>query len=278
MKRFIIVLLIFCSLIFGQTYPTGQNYPPPTDLITVPTAATLMRGSFSLGMRIQDGGGMILGLRAGITDRFQFGLSYGSPNLIGDDSLRWYPRPEANLKYMLIDESITSPGVAFGLNTQGFGNFNQGDSLNRYDMKAYGLYFSASKNWKTGLGNLGLHGGVSYNFTETDDGDEDPNLFFHLQTIQLFNRGDTLPTPTLTDHFIRPSKNNPRGCCPGKNKLSLKNYLDIFPTGKTPIPVLNSEGYLDRKVLEKIPNPRWIEWLMGFPDNWTFLEDTSTSD
>ena len=178
MKLFIIVLLIFFNLILGQTYPTGQNYPPPTDLITVPTAATLMRGSFSLGMRIQDGGGMILGLRAGITDRFQFGLSYGSPNLIGDDSLRWYPRPEANLKYMLIDESITSPGVAFGLNTQGFGNFNQGDSLNRYDMKAYGLYFSASKNWKTGLGNLGLHGGVSYNFTETDDGDEDPNLFF----------------------------------------------------------------------------------------------------
>ena len=96
MKPFIIVLLIFFNLILGQTYPTGQNYPPPTDLITVPTAATLMRGSFSLGMRIQDGGGMIHGLRAGITDRFQFGLSYGSPNLIGDDSLRWYPRPEAN--------------------------------------------------------------------------------------------------------------------------------------------------------------------------------------
>ena len=71
MKR-LIILLSICSITFGQTYPTGQNYPPPTDLITVPTAATLMRGSFSLGMRIQDGGGMILGLRAGITDRFQW--------------------------------------------------------------------------------------------------------------------------------------------------------------------------------------------------------------
>ena len=166
------------ALITTVCFLNGQNYPPPTDLITIPTAGTLTRGSFSMDMRIQDDGGLITGLRVGITDRFQFGLSYGSPNLIGDDSLRWYPRPEANLKYMLIDESITSPGVAFGLNTQGFGNFNQGDSLNRYDMKAYGLYFSASKNWKTGLGNLGLHGGVSYNFTETDDGDEDPNLFF----------------------------------------------------------------------------------------------------
>lgn len=180
MKRIFITLLLFYNVSFSQTYPTGQNYPPPTDLITVPTAATLMRGSFSLGMRIQDGGGMILGLRAGITDRFQFGLSYGSSNLIGDDSLRWYPRPEANLKYMLMDESITTPGIAMGLNTQGFGNFNLGDSLNRYDMKAYGFYLSASKNWKTGLGNLGMHGGVSYNFTEIDDGDEDPNLFFGI--------------------------------------------------------------------------------------------------
>ena len=128
-KRYI--LLLFLGILFGQTYPTGQNYPPPTDLITVPTAATLMRGSFSLGMRIQDGGGMILGLRAGITDRFQFGLSYGSSNLIGDDSLRWYPRPEANLKYMLVDESITMPGVAIGLNTFVLGIFKR---------NLYGLY------------------------------------------------------------------------------------------------------------------------------------------
>ena len=61
---------------------SGQELPPPTDLITVPTAGTLVRGSFSMDMRIQDEGGMILGLSAGITDRFQFGLSFGSPNLL----------------------------------------------------------------------------------------------------------------------------------------------------------------------------------------------------
>ena len=178
MKR-LIILLSICSITFGQTYPTGQNYPPPTDLITVPTAATLMRGVFSWNAysrwRWYDTWFKSWNYRS-----VSIWLSYGSPNLIGDDSLRWYPRPEANLKYMLIDESITSPGVAIGLNTQGFGNFNQGDSLNRYDMKAYGFYLSASKNWKTSLGNLGLHSGVSYNFTETDDGDEDPNLFFGM--------------------------------------------------------------------------------------------------
>ena len=166
-------LLLFCLII-------GQDYPPPTDLITIPTAGTLMRGSFSMDMRVQDEGGVILGLSAGLTDRFQFGISFGSPNLIGDDSLRWYPRPEAKLKYLIIDENFTLPGVALGLNTQGYGNFHSEDSLLRYDTKAYGAYLAASKNWQSFLGNVGLHGGINYNFIETADGDKDPNLFFGL--------------------------------------------------------------------------------------------------
>ena len=88
--------LFILSTLFGQ----GTSYPPPTTLVTIPTAGTLVRGSFSMEMRIQKNGGMSTALQAGITDRFQFGLSYGASNLIGDDSLRWYPRPEANLKYL----------------------------------------------------------------------------------------------------------------------------------------------------------------------------------
>jgi hypothetical protein len=166
-----IYLLFFTGLLFAQ------DYPPPTDLITIPTAGTLSRGSFSMDMRIQDEGGLILGLSAGITDRFQFGLSYGSSNLIGDDSLRWYPRPEAKVKYLVIDENMSMPGIAVGINTQGFGRFHEADSLQRYDTKAFGAYVAASKNWASPFGNMGLHSGINYNFTEVDDGDSDPNLF-----------------------------------------------------------------------------------------------------
>ncbi len=173
MKKQIFLLIILYAGIL-----VAQEYPPPTDLITVPTAGTLMRGSFSMDMRIQDEGGLILGLSAGITDRFQFGLSYGSPNLIGDDSLNWYPRPEAKLKYLVIDENISLPGVAIGLNTQGYGDYYSEDSLQRYDTKALGLYIALSKNWKSPLGNMGLHSGINYNFLEIGDGDQDPNLFF----------------------------------------------------------------------------------------------------
>ena len=79
-----------------------------------------------------------------------------------------------------MSENLTFPGMALGLNTQGFGNFHEADSLNRYAMKAYGLYLAASKNWKSPFGNMGLHTGINYNFIETADGDDDPNLFFGI--------------------------------------------------------------------------------------------------
>ena len=155
----------------------AQSYPPPSSLITLPTAGTLQRGSFALEMRIQKFGGLTSSISVGLTDRFQLGISYGSANLIGDDSLIWYPKPETNLKYLLIDESETSPGISLGIDTQGLGKFNSVDSLMRYDTKALGLFAVASKNWVTPLGNLGWHFGSNYNFIETNDNDKDVNFF-----------------------------------------------------------------------------------------------------
>ena len=128
-------------------------------------------------MRIQKFGGLTSSISVGLTDRFQLGISYGSANLIGDDSLIWYPKPETNLKYLLIDESETSPGISLGIDTQGLGKFNSDDSLMRYDTKALGLFAVASKNWVTPLGNLGWHVGSNYNFVETNDNDKDVNFF-----------------------------------------------------------------------------------------------------
>ena len=172
--------LINFSIIISilSTFGVAQTYPPPTNLVSVPSAGTLIRGSYAMQMRVQKNGGLTSSLSVGITDRFQFGLSFGSANLIGDDSLEWYPRPEANLKYRLIDETTSMPGVSIGLDTQGQGQFNEADTLMRYDVKAMGIFAAASKNWVTPLGNLGLHMGTNYNFAEVNDGDKDINYFF----------------------------------------------------------------------------------------------------
>ena len=155
----------------------AQSYPPPTNLISVPSAATLQRGSYSLQMHVQKEGGLTSSISVGLTDRFQLGLSYGSANLIGDDSLVMHPKPEANIKYLLIDETESIPGISIGVNTQGQGKFNSQDTLMRYDIKAMGLYAASSKNWITPFGNMGLHFGTNYNFMEINDGDNDLNYF-----------------------------------------------------------------------------------------------------
>mgnify|MGYP005667699871 FL=1 len=159
--------LLFLSLFFlhFSSLVSSQTYPPPTNLISIPSAATLQRGSYSLQMHVQKEGGLTSSISVGLTDRFQLGLSFGSANLIGDDSLIMYPNPETNLKYLLIDETESVPGISIGLNTQGMGKFNSADSLMRYDIKAMGLYAASSKNWVTPLGNMGLHFGTNYNLS-----------------------------------------------------------------------------------------------------------------
>ena len=190
----------------------AQSYPPPSSLITLPTAGTLQRGSFALEMRIQKFGGLTSSISVGLTDRFQLGISYGSANLIGDDSLIWYPKPETNLKYLLIDESETSPGISLGIDTQGFGKFNLGDSLMRYDTKALGLFAVASKNWVTPLGNLGWHFGSNYNFVETNDNDKDVNFFmgfdieFNPELSMMFEYNAALNENNMTSKNIAISR------------------------------------------------------------------------
>ncbi|MFQ6673814.1 MAG: hypothetical protein ACE5GH_03380 [Fidelibacterota bacterium] len=165
-------LVVLISLAAGQQ----TEYPPPTNLITVPTAGGLVRGSFATDLRFQKGGTVMAGLSVGITDRFMFGLSYGASYLIGDRKPVAYPQPGVILKYRLIDESTSMPGVAIGLDTQGFGAYDP-DSLKRYSVKAYGAYLAFSKNWRSPFGNVGLHLGTNYNFTEQTDGDEDVSGF-----------------------------------------------------------------------------------------------------
>ena len=190
----------------------AQSYPPPSSLITLPTAGTLQRGSFALEMRIQKFGGLTASISVGLTDRFQLGISYGSANLIGDDSLIWYPKPETNLKYLLIDESETSPGISLGIDTQGLGKFNSDDSLMRYDTKALGLFAVASKNWVTPLGNLGWHFGSNYNFVETNDNDKDVNFFmgfdieFNPELSMMFEYNAALNENNMTSKNIAISR------------------------------------------------------------------------
>ena len=183
-KTFILLLPILHNLCLAQV---EQPYPP-LNLVNIPTAGTLPRGSFTLESLIIKSGGIVPRLSIGFTDNFTFGVSYGVQNLIGDSKPSINKTtPEVQIKYRVFDESEKMPALVYGLDTQGRGEFHGIDSiksikdstitLNRYDQKAWGMYIVFSKNWNL-LGNLGMHVGISKSISENDDGDNDPNVFF----------------------------------------------------------------------------------------------------
>ncbi len=96
-------------------------------------------------------------------------------------------------------------------------------------------------------------------------------------TIQRFKSTHSLPTPTVSDQIIRKPTNTSKCCAfrPGVNKsVSLNRYIEMFPTKDTPLLELDKDGYLvNNNISGLLPNPQWIEWLMGFPINWTNVAD-----
>ena len=142
-------------------------------LINRPTAGSLERGSYDIELRMYPGGGLLGAIAVGLTERITFGTSFGGLNIIGEGDVIWNPRPEANIKYRLMEETYSAPALSIGFNGQGFGEW--ADSLKRYQIKSPGVYAALSKNYSM-IGNLGFHAGINLSL-ENDDGDGDVNLW-----------------------------------------------------------------------------------------------------
>ena len=192
MRRLIMKgLLLLLPLLYNLCLAQVEQPYPPLNLVSIPTAGTLPRGSFTLESLIIKNGGIVPRLSVGFTDNFTIGVSYGVQNLIGDTKPSINKTtPEVQIKYRIFDESEKMPALVYGLDTQGRGEFHKQDSilsisgksdstrtLNRYDQKAWGMYIVFSKNWNL-MGNLGMHAGISKSLSENDDGDKDLNVFF----------------------------------------------------------------------------------------------------
>ena len=186
-----IIVICFFSLFTNLFSQIEQPYPP-LSLVNIPTAGTLPRGAFTIESLMINNGGIVPKLSVGFTDNFNFGVSFGIQNLIGNKKpIINKTTPEVQIKYRVFDESDKMPALVYGLDTQGRGVYYENDSiftfnsfdstktLNRYEQKAWGMYMVLSKNWNL-LGNLGLHLGVSKSLAENSDGDDDINIFFGL--------------------------------------------------------------------------------------------------
>jgi hypothetical protein len=152
-------------------------------LIDVPTAGVMGRGQYEVGMRLFDNGGVLAHINVGITDRFMIGIAYGGERIVGSGEINFNPLPGVDVRYRMIDETEVGPAVTVGFSSQGYGPFVKNirtatdtTEVDRYTHKSRGLFAAASKNYRF-LGNLGLHGGISWAAHEKKDKDNQPTVF-----------------------------------------------------------------------------------------------------
>jgi len=170
MKRITLFLLLAAVLV---TPALAVQF---TEMVDLPTAGTLNRGSYDIHLRMQPMGGLLLGFGFGLFDKLNFGFSYGGNNVIGYGNIDWNPQPGFLIKYRIFDESYYMPAIALGFDNQGFGPW----SGSRYMVKSRGFYGAASKNYKF-LGTLAFHGGVSYSLEDRHNPDNTLDAFVGIE-------------------------------------------------------------------------------------------------
>ena len=175
-------LLIVATMLVLVTGGNAQQFVELRQLIDMPTAGVLDRGSYAIQLRMFGSGGLLGGVSVGLTPRVMFGLSFGGENIIGEGQVDWNGRPGIMAKLRIIDENFVMPAITVGFESQGYGAWN--DAFDRYENKSRGLYAVASKNYAI-LFNLGFHGGLNYSL-EDDDNDDDLNIFLGVDLS--FNR------------------------------------------------------------------------------------------
>jgi len=147
----------------------------PRQLVDMPTAGTLPRGYFQIGLRLYSSGGAMGNTDIGLSNRFQLGISYGGTEIVGPENPRWNPRIGFSLKFRVIDELEYFPAVAIGYTDQGYGVYRS--DYDRYTFKSRGFYAVASRNFYFYKWTSGWHAGINYSLEDEGDHDSDVDLF-----------------------------------------------------------------------------------------------------
>ena len=155
-------------LVFAGTGSAAAQALQPLRLVSAPTAGTLPAKSYSLETHLFDGGGVAQRISVGVTDLLDIGVSFSGAGIVGSRPVVWQPHAGAQVRVRIIEESMSSPGVALGFDSQGEGQYLP--SRGRFRQKAKGVYLAVSRNYRL-LGDIGFHGGVNYSFEDEDDSD-----------------------------------------------------------------------------------------------------------
>lgn len=158
---------------------------PPRWLVDLPTAGTLPRGYYNIGIRIYPGGGAITNTDIGLSNRLSMGISYGADKIIANEEPTWNPKIEFNLKFRIIDEMEYFPAFSIGYNSQGNGSYSE--HFERYNFKSRGFYVVASRSFYFYEWTSGWHFGVNYSLENDFDKEDDFNFFGGIDATFNYN-------------------------------------------------------------------------------------------
>ncbi len=136
----------------------------PGRIVHCPTAGMPSHLQLAVDVLAFPEDGLRVGASVGLWEGLELGASYGALRLIGRGSVELDPKPEWLVKLRILSEGIKRPAIAIGVDTRGFGPYDE--ALDRYEQKSRGAFVVASKNWWWLYGNLGVHAGVNYSFEE----------------------------------------------------------------------------------------------------------------
>jgi len=185
MRLFVLAVMLFLimniSSVFGQDEAADSYYGiQPRNLVDAPTAWTLPRGCFDVVLRAYPNGGILASTAIGLSNRFMIGISYGAEGVIAEEEPDWNPKIEFNLKLKLIDEAYYLPAFSLGFVSQGYGYYD--DDLDRYVYKSKGFYAVITRSLYLYNWTVGGHAGINYSLEDDGDNDDDPTLFFGIDT------------------------------------------------------------------------------------------------
>jgi len=183
---FIFTLLAFVTVNGQMLESDNQNtlYDiPPRRLVDMPTAGTLPRGHYDIGMRVYYNGGGLGYINIGLSSRFMMGISYGAEGVFSNMEPNWNDRIGFSLKFRLVDELEYFPAITIGFTDQGYGPWS--DEFKRYVFKSRGFYGVVSRSFYFYKWTAGWHGGINY--CMEDDTYEDDNFDAFVGFDATFN-------------------------------------------------------------------------------------------
>ncbi len=198
-----LLALLLASGLRAVEFDTGKSVEPERrdnpaaeapaplafDAGDVPTGYPLLRHELRGEVRFYGGGGVLSKLTLGVFSRFVMGAALDVPNLVGGGDIQLTrERAQLLLRLNIFREDKVWPAISLGW-----------DGPSYAGAEIRGLYLALSKELKTPLGYLQLHGGVSSPTPETFKGVQDGRAFAALtanwQQLLVFGELDELGSP-----------------------------------------------------------------------------------